>query len=157
MNELQVQDFETQLATMNLEDLRLFISALENQLRDLPQIETELTHYTANPGTEAGVYARELKIPKGALIIGKIHKKETINVISSGEVSVVSQDGCVRVKAPYTFVSTPGAKRVIYAHEDTTWTCFHATGSTDLTEIENEFIAKDYCDVLESTERLCLG
>jgi hypothetical protein len=150
-------DFESALE-LPKEEVRAFISELENKLKDQPQIDIPVEHYFANPDTPKGIYAREIKMDSGSLIVGKIHKLATINVISSGEVSVLSQDGVIRVKAPYTFVSTPGAKRVIYAHEPSTWTCFHATGETDVDKIEEEFIAKNYDEVLEqSEEQLCLG
>lgn len=150
-------DFDNALE-LPKEEVRAFISELESKLSDQPQVEIPVEHYFANQSSAKGIYAREIKMEKHALIVGKIHKLETINVISSGEVSVLSQDGVIRVKAPYTFVSTPGAKRVIYAHEDSTWTCFHATGETDVDKIEEEFIAKNYNEVLESKEeQLCLG
>jgi uncharacterized protein (UPF0548 family) len=72
-----------------------------------------------------------------------------MTVISQGEVSVLSIDGVMRVKAPFTFVASPGVKRVVYAHEDTVWTTIHGTDETDLEKIEEEFIAKSYDEVVE--------
>lgn len=142
------------------EEVQAFVADLEERLKGLPQTEIPLRHYFSK-----GVYGREIKFDKDALIIGKIHKHQTMNVISQGEVSVFSIDGCMRVKAPFTFVSSPGAKRVIYAHEETVWTCFHGTEETDVEKIEEEFIAKDYDDVvsldgkdvLKLQEAKCLG
>lgn len=144
MNEVAVIELDIEKALeLPKEEVRAFIHDLEIKLRDLPQTEIPLTHYFSK-----GVYAREIKINKDSLLIGKIHKHQTMNVISSGEVSVLSIDGCMRVKAPYTFVSSPGAKRVIYAHEDAVWTTFHGTDETDIEKIEDEFIAKTYDDVV---------
>lgn len=154
MSELALK--EDKSLALPKEEIRKLISDLEALLLTAPvKEEIPVTHYFANSGTDKGLYAREITIKKGVLLTGKIHKFETINVISSGEVTVFSQDGKIRTKAPYTFVSTPGAKRSIYAHTDATWTCFHATGETDLAKIEKEFIAQDYSEVNE--EQLCLG
>jgi hypothetical protein len=100
-----------------------------------------------------GVYAREMVMPKGSLVVGKIHRFGQLNILSGGEVSLISQDGAVRVKAPYTFVGTPGAQRMIYAHEEATWTVIHGTELTDVNEIEEAFIAKSYGDLYLSSSR----
>lgn len=143
-------DFDRAL-TMSKDDIRHFISALEEKIKYAPQLEIPETHYFSK-----GVYGREITIPKNALIIGKIHKYAVMNVVSKGEVSVLSIDGVMRVKAPCTFVSSPGAKRVIVAHEETVWSNFIGTNETNPEKIEHEFIAKTYDEVeaLEDTKVL---
>ena len=133
------------------EEIRDLIADLEEKLKEAPQTEIPVKHFFSK-----NVYGREMEVLKGTLLIGKIHKHQTMNVISRGEVSVLSVDGTMRVKAPYTFVSNPGAKRVIFAHEDSTWTTFHGTSETDIDKIEAEFIAKDYSEVeyLDKSETL---
>lgn len=141
-------------------EIQRLITVLEEHLKTGTQIEIPLKHFFSK-----GVYGREIVFDKGTLLIGKIHKHQTMNVISKGEVSVLSIDGVMRIKAPHTFVSSPGAKRVIYAHEETVWTTFHGTDETDLEKIENEFIAKNYDEVQELVkeeikelkEASCLG
>lgn len=98
-----------------------------------------------------GCYSREMLIPSGHWIIGKIHKHAHFSVISKGKVAVLTEDGPVVMAAPYTFVSTPLAKRVVLALEDTIWTTFHVTNETDLEKIEEDVIAKDYSDIEEIT------
>lgn len=95
----------------------------------------------------AGVYARELRIPAGCLLIGKIHKHTNLNIISKGDISVLTEDGVQRIQAPCTIVSPPGVKRVGFAHTEVVWTTIHGTELTDLEEIEEAFIAKDFSDV----------
>lgn len=135
------------------------ISQLEQVLHTLPQAEIKIIHHFSK-----GLYAREIFIPKGTLLVGKIHKHECLSIMSSGEKTVLTDDGYVRVKAPFTTVSKPGMKRVGYAHEDTVWTTIHATDETDLEKLEIELIAKSYDDIqlsaaeiLDLKERLCLS
>lgn len=140
------------LANLPVEVLRDVIGELEVILKASPQIDLPVQHHFS-----PGVYGREIFMPKDSLVIGKIHKNQTMNVISMGEVSILSIDGVIRVKAPYTFVSSPGAKRVVYMHTDCVWSTFHGTHETDLVKIEDEFIAKTYDDVyisLENVQRL---
>lgn len=132
--------------------IRQKICTLEASMLALDGAVTEIdtTHRFSN-----GVYAREVFIPKGMLLTGKIHKTEHLNIISKGEVSVLTEFGSKRMVAPCTFVSDAWTKRVVYAHEDTIWTVLHATESTDLDEIEAQVISKNY-DELEAIENSVL-
>jgi len=94
-----------------------------------------------------GVYAREITINPGEFIVGKLHKTSHINIISEGDISVKTEFGTHRYKAPYTFVSQVGTKRVVFAHEKTIWTTIHPTEETDLEKIEDHVIAKTYDEI----------
>jgi hypothetical protein len=92
-------------------------------------------------------YAREMTIPKGTLIIGKIHRHEHLNIISKGKVSVSTEFGTKYLEAPCTFISEVGLKRAVIAEEDTIWTTIHLTkgnSEADLADIEEEVIAPSY-------------
>lgn len=129
------------------------IDALEAAIvADLPPVEIPVKDYFSK-----GVYAREIFIPKGTVITGKIHKFVNLNIMSQGEMSVLTDEGIQRVKAPFTIVSPPGTRRVAYAHEDTVWTTIHGTDMTDVDAIEAEFVAqtpKDYQLFLETQKRI---
>lgn len=143
MTDAPIIDFERD-KDLSVPEIRALIQKLEDYISQFPQAELPLKHYFSK-----GVYGRELTIPKGTLIVGKIHKYAVMNVLTAGEVSVLSIDGVMRIKAPHTFVSSPGAKRVIYAHSDAVWMNFHGTDETDVEKIEEEFIAKSYSEVPE--------
>lgn len=84
-----------------------------------------------------GIYIRQLFIPFGTLLTGRIHLTEHPYVISQGDISVWTKEtGTLRLKAPYTGFTLPGTRRLGYAHEDTIWTSFHATTETDVDKIE---------------------
>lgn len=92
-------------------------------------------------------YAREMLIPKGTLIIGKIHRHQHLNIISKGKVVVYTEFGEKHLEGPITFVSEIGLKRSVFAVEDTLWTTIHLTefvGEENLDKIEKEVIAPDY-------------
>lgn len=113
-----------------------------------------------------GAYVREITMPKGMLIVSKIHKICHPYFILKGDVSVLTEEGVVRLKAPYSGVTPAGTKRVLYIHEDTVWTTVHVTKETDLKKIEEEIIAKTFDEVdsipffakeFIEGEQLCLG
>lgn len=116
---------------------RAKVLALEARMRELPQVEIETIHHFA-----PGVYAREIRIPAGVLLTGMIHRTEHLSIISKGRMTVVSANAeKIEIEAPYTLLSKPGAKRAIYAHTDSVWTCIHPTTETDLDKLEELFIA----------------
>ncbi len=94
-----------------------------------------------------GLYAREMFIPAGTLIVGKIHKHAHLNHITYGDICVSTFEGIVRLQGPLTMVSPIGVKRVVYAVTDTLWTTFHVTEETDLEKIEEYVIAEDYSEI----------
>ena len=122
-------------------DIREKLANLERALQAGETMELPVRHHFSR-----GVYARELFIPKGTVLVGKIHKFSQINIVSQGEISVLTDDGVKRVKAPFTLVSGPGIKRAGYAHEDTIWTTIHGTHETDLEALEDELIAASFED-----------
>ena len=94
-----------------------------------------------------GIYCREIKIPAGMVITGKIHKHEHPNYLMSGEVLVLTEDGgSETLKGPLSMMSKGGTKRALYAITDLVWTTIHhnPTNTRDLKEIEKIVIAKDY-------------
>lgn len=119
-------------ASMVLRDLELQdrIMDLEEYMLTLPQTELPLTHTFAD-----GVYVRTIFMPKGTLVIGRIHLREHVNIIVSGDVTMVTVDGPIRLKAPQTFVSAVGTKKVLYINEDTTWISTHSLPPTEIEDI----------------------
>jgi len=69
------------------------VNAIEAEMRRMPQLDMPVKHHFANKGTPHGTYARELFIPKGTVLTGKIHKFEQINIMSKGDISVLTEDG----------------------------------------------------------------
>lgn len=134
LNEMMVR---ARVAPPNPRDRMLLLE--EAIRRDLPPVELPVKHHFSK-----GVYARELFIPKGTVLTGEIHKYTNLNIMSMGELSVLTEEGIKRVKAPFTIVSPPGTKRAAYAHEDTIWTTIHGTDETDVDVIKGLFIAHSY-------------
>jgi hypothetical protein len=141
--------------------MREKVNAIETEMRRMVQVEMPVKHHFANAGSPQGTYARELFIPKGTVLTGKIHKYAQINIMSKGDISVLTEDGVKRVQAPFIIVSPAGTKRIAYAHEDTVWTTIHSTSETDLEKIEAQFIAQNDSEYLEFCKLLgaqkCLG
>lgn len=147
---------ETECITVekNVDKVRDKIVNLEKMmLQSSARIEIETTHYFTD-----GIYAREIFIPKGTLLTGKIHKTEHLNVVSKGRIVVMTDEGMKEVSAPHTMIASPGTKRIGYALEDTVWTTFHGTNEKNLEKLEEQLIAPSFEDLqLETKKKLKEG
>ena len=144
------EDVFMEIAHGDRADIRKKIDRLEGEMfcQKDAQVEIEPVHYFAK-----GLYAREITIPAGTILTGKIHKTEHLNIISKGKISVVTEFGSQVIEAPATIVSEPGTKRAGYALEDTVWTTIHATEEKDLVRLEQELIADSFKE-LEADQRI---
>lgn len=113
-------------------------------MKQMPQVELKVIHHFSKD-----VYARELHIPAGTTLTGKIHKFDNLNILSKGKLQVLIDDEIVTVEAPFTVVSPAGTKRIAHALTDCIWTTIHGTNETDLDKIESQFIAKSENEWLE--------
>jgi len=134
------------VATRSAGEIREAISALAATMWAV-QGSAGLEDFPVQHHFAPGSYGREIFLPEGTVIVGKIHRHAHLNVISAGRVLVLTERGVEEFAAPYTFVSPEGTRRVVYALENSVWTTVHVTDSTDLAEIERELIAEQYSDI----------
>ena len=116
-------------------------------MRSHPQVDPEVIHHFS-----PGIYAREIRIKKGTLITGKIHKTEHLCILN-GDIEIASQDGKGRFTGYLTFLSKPGVKRIGFAHEDTVFTTIHAIEGTDIQSLEAALVV----DTFEQYKQYCLS
>ena len=90
-----------------------------------------------------GCYIREWTSPPDVITVSKIHKIAHPFFVLKGDVSVLTEEGVVRIKAPHHGITMPGTKRILYTHEETVWVTVHVTDETDLDKIEAEIIAAE--------------
>ena len=144
---MKVQFRQTVLAAQVEMQNMIDSGAAESALEDCT-----LKHYFTPKDEKYGcsTYAREIFLPKGSFVIGKIHRHQHLNFISKGKVKVFTEFGEKHFEAPCTFISEVGLKRAVYAEEDTIWTTVHLTefeNESDLDKIEQEVISPTYDDM----------
>lgn len=108
-------------------------------LSNFKDIECPLTHRFT-----PGLYIREIFMPAGSIVISKIHKTEHPYIVSAGKVSVwTEEDKEILIEAPFTSITIPGTRRVLYCHTDVVWTTIHAiTDGETVEQIEERIIEK---------------
>jgi len=88
-----------------------------------------------------GLYSRHIFMPKGSVVMSKIHKTEHPYVISKGRAHVFIEGiGWNVYTAPFIGITKPKTRRVLFIEEDCIWTTFHVTDKTDVGEIEKDII-----------------
>lgn len=89
----------------------------------LEPVDCELRHIFT-----PGLYARQITIPKGTTLTSLIHNTCHPFTISKGKVSVwIDAENEQVLEAPYTGITYPGTRRVLYTHEEVIWTTYHPT------------------------------
>ena len=93
-----------------------------------------------------GIYVRQMNIKKDSAVIGAIHNHLHVWFLLTGNITVATENSTEDYIAPCYIVSQPGAKRVIYAHEDSIFVNIHKnpTNTQDLNELEAEIVSKNY-------------
>ena len=98
-----------------------------------------------------GIYVREMFLPAGSFMIGKIHKFDHTIFLLKGKILVATEEGTVCLTAPCYIQSPAGAKRAGYVLEDTLWVNVHANPSNthDIKTLEDSYVCASYSDYNE--------
>jgi hypothetical protein len=109
----------------------------EKELLQQPQVDCPVVHHFG-----PNLCIREVFMPAGTLAIGHKQKFEHMNIMLSGKVMVVDDNGNTNIlTAPMIFVGKPGRK-IGYVLEDMVWQNIYATDLKDVEAVENYFIEK---------------
>jgi quercetin dioxygenase-like cupin family protein len=130
LHEIEVQDYDRDLAQKKLQEAVELISSVE-------QVPLPLAHHFS-----PGVYMREIFMPKGAFVIGHEHKTQHLNVILSGAARVMIEGSIYDIQAPYIFESGPGVQKVLYIEEDMRWATVHVNPDEerDIVKLEERLL-----------------
>lgn len=91
-----------------------------------------------------GLYAREIFLPAGIRIIGKIHRTSHVMTVAQGSGIIWNEFGAYEYRAPMTHITKAGAKNIVWAREDTVIVTYHPTEHRDVESIERDIISPSY-------------
>ena len=108
-------------------------------LKDLPQADIPIDHKFT-----PGLYTRTMRAPVGCLIVGKIHKISSLNILISGTISI-SENGsdAIVYEAPCMWESPSGSQKTGLVLSDVVMTVVSPTGCTDVDSVEREIFYSD--------------
>jgi hypothetical protein len=116
------------------------IRRLQDLVASVPQVSLDPEHDFA-----PGMYVRSLKIPAGTVVVGKMHRHAHPTLLVKGEATILTNNGMERIRAPYRWISQPGAKRPVLAHTDCEFVTVHLNpdDTTDLEVLEDQIIVPE--------------
>lgn len=118
--------FQATTGILHDSEMSVKIDTLVEQMLCLPQVECPVREYFA-----PGLYAREITIPKGAVIVGAVHRTQNMAVLSRGRLRLVTDSGSKEIEAHHVMTVNPGGRNAAVALEDSIWTNYHPTDETD--------------------------
>ena len=120
------------------------IHQLQAMVAEQPQTLNDAVHRFAD-----GMYIRELTINAGDVVVGKMHRHEHPAMLIKGSATVYTDTGVSRMTAPYVWISTPGVKRVVYAHDECVFVTVHLNqdNAQDMDAIEAFHIVPEHLEL----------
>lgn len=84
----------------------------------------------------SGVYSKQMSLPKGFQMRSHSHKFDHMSILAQG-VGLVTVNGVsTEYHAPCVLEIKAGQHHDLYAIEDISWFCIHATEETDIDKID---------------------
>lgn len=110
------------------------VDVLQHVLGECKQVECPIVNRFT-----PGLYSREILMPRGAFVVGRVHKTEHQFAVLAGLAYVWTPGEGVKLVGPgFCGVTKPGARRIALVLEDFRWVTFHPTTTTDLAQLQKE-------------------
>lgn len=143
---------------MNNLKIRDSILSVEDKIRKMPG-HMEGDCFPLKHSLVEGLYVREIFVPRGNLFVSKLFKQDHASFLLIGELSILTEKGVQRIKAPFHMMTQAGTKRVVYVHEDCVWVTCHPNSKNlkNLEQLEEDIIAKDYSELSDIENKFIDG
>jgi quercetin dioxygenase-like cupin family protein len=89
-----------------------------------------------------GLYAKQMKIPKGFMAGTHKHNYSHLSILAKGRVIVKTDNSVIEYSAPACLEIKAGIYHTIEALDDCEWFCIHATEETDAENVDNVLICR---------------
>ena len=142
------------MSTLEKKAIRSWIQSMEDNM--LETVEATPEAEQVMPPVHhvwGGLFARELFMPAGAVIVSKIHKVDHMTFVLEGEAEVIDEFGSAEIVSAPAFIKTPaGMKRILRIKTDSRWMTVHANPDDidDADEFEKVIISPTHLDLLEN-------
>ena len=113
------------------------ISELFQQKQGTFEVDLGVVHHFSD-----GLYSKEMLIPKGFAAGTHAHEYSHFSILAKGRVILKTDDWEKEFVAPACIEIKAGINHMIFALEDATWYCIHATNETDVNKIDEVLIER---------------
>lgn len=137
-----------QVSCPDVEQRRKAMERLETFSLQHEQLDIPVKHLFCGD-----IYARQIFIPAGALITGRIQKFDHFDVMIYGDMTVSTDTGeTMRLTGYNLMEGKAGKKRAGIAHKDTMWVTFHSSPEQD-PEVMLDYLTCPNFDAYHSFQR----
>lgn len=96
------------------------IDDIEKEIFKLPQLSGD--SYKLEEAYADGMYCRKINMLRGAIVTGRAYKRDHIEMMLSGDITVLSVSGKKRRYRGYNLIPAHRGKRqILFVHEETVW------------------------------------
>jgi quercetin dioxygenase-like cupin family protein len=115
----------------------LSVSALFKEKQGQFDVDLGVIHHFSD-----GLYGKEMTLPKGYAAGTHAHEYSHFSILAKGRVILKTDDWQKEFSAPACIEIVAGVNHMIFALEDSTWFCIHATNETDINKIDDVLIKR---------------
>ena len=103
----------------------------------------------------SGVYAKEVHIPAGNVLVQHKHNFDHLSILASGSIELMVDGVRSVIHAPACLTIEANKHHGVKSLTDVVWFCIHATNCTDESEVDEVLIAPENMDEVRYTAK-CL-
>lgn len=123
-----------------MNDVRILFPSMKPFAEVVPP--ENLRHHFVGQDDEKGVYAKEIHIPAGTVLVSHKHAYDHLSILASGWVRLEVNGEVQRKSGPMALVIKKGEEHSLMAITDTVWFCIHPTDETDEDKIDETLLAR---------------
>lgn len=88
----------------------------------------------------AGVYAKEVHIPAGMLLVSHSHPHDHLSILASGRIVLTVNGVATEMTGPRAINILARHEHTVVALTDSVWFCIHATEETDPAKVDGAIL-----------------
>lgn len=97
-------------------------------------------HHFTGQDHDKGVYAKELHIPAGFILVSHKHSYDHLSILASGRVCLSLGDQVREMTGPCAITIEAGQEHTLRAITDSVWFCIHPTSETDAINVDDAIL-----------------
>jgi quercetin dioxygenase-like cupin family protein len=100
-----------------------------------------ISHHFIGQDQAKGVYAKELRIPAGYLLVSHAHSYDHLSILASGQIALDVKGEPTRVlTGPVALNIKAGLEHAVRSLTDAVWYCIHPTDETDVGKVDEAIL-----------------
>ena len=101
-----------------------------------------IRHHFVGQDDAKGVYAKEIHIPRGTVLVSHSHEYDHLSVLAEGAIYLTVDGMTTRREAPAVLVIRKHLEHSLHALNDVVWLCIHPTEETSVEKVDDVILQK---------------